>query len=354
MSGPDLTGQSPNNWPWFKKPENWTGILIPTVVGLGIFALWGVIAPFVAMALQNLLVAGLSLVGIFVLAYVTIIDKSMREAAAMGYKMLMWNITTGLVKMDPLGYLRSKYKQLQEKFETAKRGIGRVSGKRQGLETTIAEKEDRLQKAYREAEVAKRKASEARARGDEMLAGKWDEDYAVLSDEIGMIEKNLADYRNWLEVMKKLEIILDKIRQVCSYSMRTTKNRIDMAEERAEVAKESHAAMLVAMEIIGVGSNDMLAAEAFRTLRDDFEAKMGEITAMTRDAQEVVSKFDLGRAVAMEDLDRKIELMKARAESLMLNGPAQRLTAASRPVVASAATPMMQRGQGYLTINDKK
>lgn len=317
---PEVTGQSPSNWPWYRKPEVWTGIIVPILLAVGGFWLWGLVGAFVVAALQNALLAavlGAALVGFVAM----LMSKEFRVGLVTAYRMFMWNLTMGLVKMDPLAYLRTKQKELQQREVNVRRGYGSIHGKREGLERHISEKEEERAELMQQAQIAQRKG--------------LTEDYAVLADRIQLLDKNLVSYKNWLAVLQRLELILDKIRQVVSFSLRTTTNRIDAAEEAKKVADSSHRTMLEAMQIIGVEANDQMAAVAFRALRDDYEAKMGDIAAMTRDAADIVSSFDMGRAVAVEQLDAKLAALTSKADKLMLSAPGQIRTAAPvTPVTA--------------------
>lgn len=337
-TGPGNIGPSPANWPWFRKPENWIGIAVPALVGITIFFFWGIISPFVAMALHNLFLSiafgALSLGMLYVL-----LSKELRVFVLNAYKMAMWRATVKLVTSDPLAYLRSKFEELKERLRTVNAGYGRVHGRREGLEGKIAEDKDKLVNLYREAKVAQQR--------------NLTEEYAVLADQIKLLEGNIKDYENWLAVLQRLEQILDKIRQVCSYSMRTTKNRIDLAGERQNIANESHRDMLLAMQIIGAESNDQMAQEAFRAMRDDYEAKMGDIAAMTRDAAEVVTRFDMGRAVAIEDLDAKLAQLTQRADHLMLSAPGT-IQGMNQPMPAVVASTSTQSAGSYLNLGGEK
>src|SRR3989344_3170903 len=145
---------------FWKKPENWTGVLLGAgVVGLGLWGLYAAL-PFIITLLENTLYATFLGFTAFVTACV-LSNKKFWQIGGILLKRIAWHLTNALIKIDPIGILNDYVEGLHKKVKQIDENIKKLSGVIRNLKEQMEANAQEAKNALRLASQAKKENKKA-------------------------------------------------------------------------------------------------------------------------------------------------------------------------------------------------
>jgi hypothetical protein len=301
----DKTSLVKNAKSFWDSKEGTTG----RVIGAGILGLlgWGAytIMPYIANLMQNLFYAlGFGALCVF-LIYALVIDGTLRNRMWLIYKLLMRALTYQIISYDPVGVLRETQEIAAKRIATIDKNRIDVNKSVMSLKATIAKFTKQKEQLIAQINVMQRQGrSQEDVANEAMKVGRLDEAITRTDKSYTMTS---AFYAQLTKAQKAAETIHSNI-----------DFEIDVSEEEYKAATSaSNAWRAVRSAFKGGDDNDLLQANAFAVMADDYAFKLGEIDSFMADSQKFIESVDLQNAVYTDKGLQLLENLNARDLSVV-------------------------------------
>jgi hypothetical protein len=293
---------------WDTK-EGTTGM----IVGFGILGGIGYgaykLMPYIANLAENTFYAVGFIILTALLLWVFVLDNTFRNRAWLIYKLLMRALTYQIIKYDPVGVLR-------ETQEVAATRVKTVDKSRLDVKRSVSVLNASIEKF-------KRQMADIQAGINVMVRhGRTQEDVANEAMKIGRLEEAIN------RTTKSYTMVSTFYEQLCKAqkALETIHSNIDFEinvseEEYRAATAASNAWQTVRAAFKGSDASDLLQADAFAFLAQDYAAKIGEIESFMTDSQKFIDSVDLQNAVYTEKGMRLLEDLNTRDLSVVQVAP---------------------------------
>lgn len=276
-------GKKLSNW---DKPGGTLGLVVATIIGIGIAVGLYKILPFLITMTQNIITLVL-LVAVLVGIGLVLASKSFRENVSMAYFILMRKIAGILIETDPIAIVRKHIQDMRDKIALIREQMGKVNGliqlNQRRVETKTNELEDEIIKL---AEFNKR--NDPKSKKAKIVCERQVD---RLKAAIENAKKRLADSKQWYEVLKEL-------RDYAELDVQDTENEVQARQEEYESMKAQHAAFSSIMSILKGNPNKMVNfTRAMDYMAQDVAFRVGEMSSIISETGGLLAQKEIDDAI---------------------------------------------------------
>lgn len=313
---------------WDTK-EGTTGM----VFGLGILGALGYgaykIMPFIANLLENTVYAiamGLIACG---LAWVFVIDGTMRNRLWIMYKLMMRALTYSIIKYDPIGILREIQKKAKERIKLVDDNRLKVSGQVRTIKQTIDSFKTDESRITKELEYMQRQGgSQSDLNNKATRLGK-------LREAEIRLQKSYDQTKGFYDQLTRAFNALGTIDENIDFE-------IGIMEREYKAVNASHAAWkAVKAAFKGSDQIDDLRNDTLAFLAEDYGSKLGQIESFMQDSEKFINGVELQDAMYADSGMKIIEELNSRnldvVQSKSISAPSQGVTINLSPQVQSVS-----------------
>jgi hypothetical protein len=303
MSEIEMPGMQQVKSFWQRK-EGKTGMFfLVALIGAvlyGAYYLLPIINKILQDAVQTAIYGGALAVILLILT-----NKKVHNLIGMSFRLIMRNITSWFVTIDPIGILKECLAKLDENMETFNKQLGIVKGVMVGLRRKI-EKYLSEYKNYMDLANEAQKKNNAKAASSNAMFAQRRKDAA---ERLGKFHRKLeAIYR-----------ILSKMYENCGIIRDQTKDNIEMNEDEWESTKAAYKATRSAMSVINGNADDRaLKEQALEFMAHDTDQKLGEMERFLEVSKGVLDGIDLQNDVYSEKGLKALEEWEKTSDSWVL------------------------------------
>ena len=268
---------------FFNKKEGKTGIIFLILIGAGLVWVGVKILPWIILAMQNIITAGLLFLAIFILIYV-IFSQRVRTLAWFAFRQSMRALTGAFVKINPIAIMKDYIVSLQRHQANMTEQITTVNGQIKLVEQKINKYKSDTETEMKKIKVAQEQGKELLAKSSERSVGRFTESAKTL---MALLTK-----------MKKLYGVLIKMEEVADFMIKDLTEEVAVKEDEYKLIKASHKALSSAMSAIN-GDPDKRAVfeQTLEYLQEDMANKVGSMERFMQMSQTFIESVDVDNGV---------------------------------------------------------
>jgi len=295
---------------FWEKPEGKVGKWITIVTLCGAFLLFYYkMLPALIIMVQNTLLLGLLLAGLFVLIS-PLFFKDIRLKLWVGYKLILKNMASVIVRTDPIGILEYTISKGKERLEV-------FSDQMKKLKSVLRSLNDKIQLYSNQAKNNMATAQQAQQKGmtkNQMLSTRQ-------AGRLKSAATELADVYARLEALYR---VITKIQENASFVLEDKEQEVNLMKDKWTAIKAAKSAMDSAMSVLK-GSKDerALFEEAADYINDDLSTKIGEIEFMLESSETIMNNIDLQNGVFQKEGMDMLKEFEDKADKWLLLDPSQ-------------------------------
>jgi len=302
---------------FFEKPEGKTGMIITAaaaaVGGFFVLKYLADVMGFVERIMESTLHTALAGGALFILS-TPFWHPQVKLLVGYGVRSFLRMITEWFITIDPIGIMKNYLEDRRKDQAKLKQQIGVVEGVKSGLVTAIQENSAEAKQEFKIA-------------GQAQKTGKRGA-LAVASRQHGRLEEANVEYGHLLKMVDMHLVQLYKWDEICGVTVDDLENTIRVQTKKRSLIQASWKALNAAKRILKHNEATAMLEQTMEHLKNDFDAKFGEIEQFRKDSASIFESFDLENGIMEEDMLKKLADADKRADELLL-GPvmSRRLTA---------------------------
>ncbi len=289
---------------FWQKPEGITGALVITGAILGIgYVLTTALASVLAL-LSTTLGSIIGLMGLGLVLYMAIDNKS-RSLVSYMFKSAMRWITGFFIKIDPISILNGYVEELKSNLKQMRKQIYKLRSQKHKLKEMIINNEKEISSNLNLAKTHRDSNDEAQMILKSRKAGRLQQSNMKL-DEL---------YRK----MEILDRVLNKMYQNSVILAEDIEDQVSIKETERKAILASHSAMKSAMSVIkGDKDKKEMFDAALEAIADDVSNKVGEMENFMTMSENFMQSIDLQNGVFEEEGLKMLEKWEKEGVSILL------------------------------------
>lgn len=280
-------------------------LVLMGAVGLAAFYYWGLIVPFVLVAVQDTVQLILLCIAIALLLYVCM-DKQMRTLAVYAYGSLTRFVTGKFIELDPIGILNTYIQRMQSRLEEMDKSLGNLRGQRDKLKSLIDKNEGERVHQLKLAQQAQKAGAQMK------------NEFTLRGRQAGRLEKSNLSLKGLYERMDVLYKSMMRYRDASAVLVEDMKSEVEVKTSERNALMAGYNAFTKARQIMaGGGAERNLYDMTTEKLADDYANKMGEIEGFMDMTKSVINGMDLENMTFEQDALDQLKAWEDKSSNIL-------------------------------------
>lgn len=278
----------------FKKPETKAELVFWFAVGALVFYFWGIISPFVVMALANALYATI-LVCVFLVVFGS---SRLRRLISYIYQSFILFVSGQYAKRDPIGIRKIYLGRFQEQMEKLNSAITDIRGSMVQIERSLTANREEADHLHAQAQASRRGGLSNAS----VLANK--------------LERNSKRIKNQEQVVTRLQKVIEifaRYRQLCQNKVEDLADDIKVREQEQREAKAFRKSMSAARMIMKGLPEETLYDQSTAALEADYTSALGQVADFLDQTDDIIKQANFDDQVAIDLMNQKLDTLENSA-----------------------------------------